>query len=294
MLPTPPPPRPARRDATIDLALRRFDGEPDPVAPRPAPGRAGWVVGGLRQRPAGLLASVLIVAAIGVPATLVGLRDQQPVDAVRERSAAAPSAPAGDAAQVADSAAEEASSPTGPSGALPVTKPASPVSDAPRLDLETSGLRERSPDPEARNVASPAFAAPAPSPPPPPPPPPPAARAPDTAGQAASEVADAMESGEVVVTGSRRAETAAKNTNSLAEEALDLRRRSAPGYVERALAKQRRGDWRGALADLDRAYDRDPRNPAILRARALVRRQLGDTRRAEADDARAAILEARP
>jgi hypothetical protein len=39
LLPEPPPPRPARRDAAIDAALRRFDGE-SAAAPEPRESRA--------------------------------------------------------------------------------------------------------------------------------------------------------------------------------------------------------------------------------------------------------------
>ena len=41
LLPEPPPPRPARRDAAIDAALRKFDGVEEPALAareRPAPG----------------------------------------------------------------------------------------------------------------------------------------------------------------------------------------------------------------------------------------------------------------
>src|SRR5688572_7661783 len=64
-LPEPPPPRPAARDAAIEAAMRRFDGQ-DAIpphlaaAPRPAPRRLG--------RPQiGALATIALVAAIGLP-----------------------------------------------------------------------------------------------------------------------------------------------------------------------------------------------------------------------------------
>jgi len=70
LLPKPPPPRPAARDAAIEMALRRFDGIPDPVAHKP-PARQSWI-----QRPQmGLLVTASLVALVGIPATLIGLRD---------------------------------------------------------------------------------------------------------------------------------------------------------------------------------------------------------------------------
>ena len=66
LLPDPPPPRPARREEAIELALRRFDGAgagtAQPVGGRAAPARAGW---GRPQIAA--LASVALVVMISVP-----------------------------------------------------------------------------------------------------------------------------------------------------------------------------------------------------------------------------------
>jgi hypothetical protein len=70
LLPDPPPPRPARRDAALAAAMRRFDGIPDPVAeaaPRPAASRGG---AGKRWGPVGAFASILVVALISVPIAL--------------------------------------------------------------------------------------------------------------------------------------------------------------------------------------------------------------------------------
>src|SRR5687767_13637266 len=85
-LPRPPLPAPARREAAIAEALRRFDGgvAPAPAAtagdrsgPRPAPWWAG------QGRPwAGALASALLVALIAVPLALKSI-DQPSTDGVR-------------------------------------------------------------------------------------------------------------------------------------------------------------------------------------------------------------------
>ena len=66
-LPDPPPPRPDRRDAAIEAAMRRFDGAADPprAADRPRAARpVPWRIG----RPhIGALVTAVLVAAIGLP-----------------------------------------------------------------------------------------------------------------------------------------------------------------------------------------------------------------------------------
>ena len=94
-LPEPPPVRPSRRDAAIDAALRRFDGIEDAApASRERP-RRSWV---RTHRPQFALAmSAALVLLVGVPAALIGLRDQPstserhpPAVAMNERFAPAP------------------------------------------------------------------------------------------------------------------------------------------------------------------------------------------------------------
>jgi hypothetical protein len=69
-LPEPPPPRPARRDAAIEAALRRFDGEDSATAdPERGPSWAST------HRPQlAMLVSAMLLVVIGVPAVLIGLR----------------------------------------------------------------------------------------------------------------------------------------------------------------------------------------------------------------------------
>lgn len=96
-LPEPPPARPARRDAAIALAMRRFDGiaEPlPPVAPDPAATPAsGWK---LRGAQIGAFASILLVALISIPIAMrsptgpLARSDQQPTV---ERPATRPAGP---------------------------------------------------------------------------------------------------------------------------------------------------------------------------------------------------------
>src|SRR5258708_30919771 len=70
-LPEPPPPRPARRDAAMDAALRRFDGidEPAPATRE----RRSWT---RTHRPQmAVMISALLLMIVGIPAALIGLRN---------------------------------------------------------------------------------------------------------------------------------------------------------------------------------------------------------------------------
>jgi tetratricopeptide (TPR) repeat protein len=71
LLPEPPPPRPAGRDAAIASAMRRFDGIADPAREAAKPARAhgpGWL--GIGRGQIGVLASLLLVAMISIPVAL--------------------------------------------------------------------------------------------------------------------------------------------------------------------------------------------------------------------------------
>src|SRR4051794_34976082 len=91
-LPKPPPPRPARRDAAIEAALRKYDGDEEAPAsvPQRAPSR-GWM-----HRPqAAMMVTATLLVVVGIPAALIGIRDapqtseRQPPSALRYE----PSAP---------------------------------------------------------------------------------------------------------------------------------------------------------------------------------------------------------
>src|SRR5215213_7299202 len=73
-LPEPPPPRPARRDAAIDAALRTFAGEaPSPASPgkgTPEP----WTVRHRYQL--GAFATAALALVIFVPVALTGVSDK--------------------------------------------------------------------------------------------------------------------------------------------------------------------------------------------------------------------------
>ena len=100
-LPRPPPPRPARRDAAIEAALRKFDGIEKSTASVPERARPrGWI-----HRPqAAMLVTATLLVIVGIPATLIGIRDapqraQKPGPAMRSGPAAQSSQPAPAAAR---------------------------------------------------------------------------------------------------------------------------------------------------------------------------------------------------
>ena len=67
---------------------------------------------------------------------------------------------------------------------------------------------------------------------------------------------------------------------------------SSRAWLDRGLARQRKGDLSGALDDLNHAIRLAPDAAAGYRARARLERQRGDTGRAAADERRAADLDA--
>ena len=184
-LPTPPPPRPASREAAIGAALRRFDGAGD--SPGAAPkSRTTWN----RHPMWGLAIAASLVAVIGLPAAFIAIRDQgqRPV---------AMSAPAPPTEQPRRSVAQEAVIP----GTAPVPGPVEPRTAMPpgappiRLQREEAKVSPVTEAPTAP-AADMAYAAAPPPPAPPPPPPPPSA-------PPSAQVAEKAVSNGLIVTGSR-------------------------------------------------------------------------------------------
>jgi len=75
-LPEPPPPRPARRDAAIHAALRKFDGLEVPAPAVDQAPRRSWASAHRPQLAA--LVSVMLIVVVGIPVALIGLRNNQP------------------------------------------------------------------------------------------------------------------------------------------------------------------------------------------------------------------------
>src|SRR5438270_9234534 len=73
-LPRPPLPRPVRREAAIEAALRKFDGVDSPGPSRGERPRPSW---GMAHRPRLAVAvSAALLLVVGIPAAFIGLRDQ--------------------------------------------------------------------------------------------------------------------------------------------------------------------------------------------------------------------------
>jgi len=115
LVPSPPPPRPARRDAAIDAAMRRFDGVEEPPSPAPDRPRPPW----FRRPQYALAMTACLVAVIGLPAALIGLREQgSPPTSVSTAPSASPRS-----AQPGAPAAVVPKSPTASDSAVPAMEP---------------------------------------------------------------------------------------------------------------------------------------------------------------------------
>jgi len=237
LLPDPPPPRPAARDAAIAAAMRRFDGVPDPV-PAAAPDRrpTRWVSG----KQAGAFATIVLVAGISLSIALNRPGGLQPGKVEQPPAVTAPRpAPAPDRSSAPKpgptNAAEE---PT------PVVKPEPPI-QKPVAPAAPATLAN-----EADRRAS-ADQAPSASLPPPPPPAPPAPEAPPPMAWAAPKEAPsaAADRGAIVVTGSRVRSRVAQSAspvsvvNNKADEESGGGDIVITGAHRRPNAYAARGDW---------------------------------------------------
>ncbi|MEE8611319.1 MAG: tetratricopeptide repeat protein [Sphingomonas aquatilis] len=274
-LPDPPPPRPAARRAALDAAMARFDGVEAPTqSTRPPPARAGWR---LRPGPVGALASIALVAVVGIPMAL-DHRDV-PSEVARQR-------PKGDARPeriVADRTTP------GPTSAVKVEPTPTPAATARRAtDTQEDAAPPPPPAPAPVSARAPVSAfAPAPVPeavvepaPPPPPPPPPAPAAPMSAPAQAQDV---------VVTGSRVARRT--GVGRYTERAYSIAADPADTALRTGLAALASGDSTAAIGALDRAIALRPDLASAYLNRALAYRQRGDLARAEKDMDRAIRLD---
>jgi hypothetical protein len=310
-LPRPPFPAPARREAAIEEALRRFDGgaarPPVSAGGGSGPRRAGWQAWPVRPY-AAAFASALLVALIAVPAILMspggrsvppGDRGPPAAERVRPDSRIA----AADAQPSESDAAASAS--------------ASDNSPTPSSGTAKGPTQEPRPTQLARSE-------------PPPPPPPPAgglaeadsrafaAREPASAATpgksnivvtgsriarpniAAARAGADSESGAIMVTGSRVNGPASKRGDWNActvddpRHSLDACRRlvdpAARGAAGRAnerlsfgLVRAWEGDAEGAIASFDEAIEIAPRSSLAYLNRGIARRRSGDLDGALAD-----------
>lgn len=310
LLPEPPPPRNARRDAAIEAAMLRFDGgEPAAAAApsRPARPASRWSLIGRPQF--GALLTAALVGVIAVPIWLsngdqLTPKSQPTRPAAQEAVTGASPAMPSPAAQ--PSAAQTARADTPIANPSPPREGSSRAAKPAAIGQVAELAAESLPPPPTEPM--PAFA---PAPPPPPPEPAPAP------AQMAARTAEARdEAGAIVVTGSRvaaqgfvqRAETkrvrpVAKAVEHGAWDACTVRDPAqnlsacktlvdpgARGRTGRSAAQVADGlsaAWRGdndaAIAAFDRAIAQSPGLAFAWLNRGLAREQKGDTAKARAD-----------
>ncbi|WP_167298979.1 tetratricopeptide repeat protein [Sphingomonas leidyi] len=147
LLPEPPPPRPGGRSAAIARAMRRFDGDEQPIATTP-PGQPAAPVRRWRQRTQiGAFASILLVAVIAIPLALQRQAETppapgRPVPAIERTVATGPARPQAPAPErpVPIRRASPHLPPTPPSAAArPEPEPQAEAQAEPRQAAPTTG-----------------------------------------------------------------------------------------------------------------------------------------------------------
>ncbi|HEX9963962.1 MAG TPA: tetratricopeptide repeat protein [Allosphingosinicella sp.] len=296
-LPRPPHPTPARREAALAEALRRYDGRAEERPVESArPGRANssapwWAR--INRPQSGALAGALLVALIALPLAWTSLPDQLGNEPAR--SAGEPTSPGPDAAR---------RNPSPPASADAVPMP--PAGD------EGTALDSAAVDPGSREAARAAIDPPAA----------PAVRV-DQSPTGAAEEADFVGDGsrEITVTGSRirrpnlestvpvtsvggeelrpreaRTRRGGWNACTVEDPKRDLKTcrrdvatvaRGASGkagaHLGDGLERAWNGDLEAAIAEFDRAVALAPRSSAAHLNRGLAWRSRGDLDRALAD-----------
>ncbi len=232
-LPEPPPPRPARRDAAIEVALRKFEGAEDSApAARERP-RRSWAS---THRPQlAVLVSAMLVVVVGIPAALIGISNQ-PSTSVQppppERMSVVEPAPSAERSAPVSSAEVKA-----------------PLTSEPPVRSNATAAMRRAPATGVASSPEPPSPAPAPmvaAPPPPPPPPPSVA----DQSQAAAQT--------LIVTGSRipRAPAAERSAQAKAAErdnkvAADSPDVAYAAFLSRLQAVVRAGNRSALIALID-------------------------------------------
>ena len=303
-LPDPPPAAPAPRAAAIQRALRRFDeGAAGTRAgtrpPREVPSKPWLSPAGRRY--AGALASIALVALVGVPLALQSV-EEPPVTVREERMAAAPAAPPAPATMADQSEAPDVASRSAAAPAAEAEPPArAEAADTGSLPDRVAFAEAARPVPAPAEKATARRSAPEPGPP--------ASRDADPAGEimvsgsriaapALAPSADALAAeGAIVATGSRAAAprgdwnqcTVDDPGRSLAgcRHLVDPAATGAAGRAAAHLADGLTLAWQGELADAITAFDRAiaiaPRYSFAYLNRGLAHRRNGDLDRALAD-----------
>ena len=244
LLPKTPPPRPARRDAAVEAALRRFDGIEEPAAAAPGQ-RSRWAWG--RHPQYGLAMSAALVAVIGLPAALI---------AIRNADVAPPHVSGPAPKQVSSEPADIAAA--GPVAAPKLEVARDPPAREPAARPQPDRLRTLPDDiSDSASYGTPAAAY-APPPPPVAVPPPPLAPPPSAAGQ--QEAVAESDEGSIVVTGSQiqRSNVWAERVRDGRGKAISERKSeesgTAPDWVRNDLGYQRfLTELQGAVRANDRS-----------------------------------------
>ena len=258
-LPEPPPARPARREAAIESALRRFDGVGEPAAAKPR--ASTW---SRRHRPQLAFAtSAMLVLVLAVPATLVGLREREsvsgdypPAQVAQESSCVGEDCGTGALAMADAAPAPDAGTAEPPAATAPLQRGEARMAAAGESAADAAPPPAAAPPPVA-----PMMAAPPPAAPPPPPPPP----APQRSEQMAAREDSAAEQN-IVVTGSRVARP------SLATEDGFNAMSAAPSGAAPAADR-----YQGFLSQLQAAMRANDRRAVIALIRFPLRVSSGGT-----------------
>jgi len=298
LLPEPPPPRPAARDAAIAAAMRRFDGEP-----AVAPARATPASPRFNRPQLAAFATIALVAVVGLPVWLAGDHrlDQVPSDVAVQAPAPKVAERQAEPTSAADMAAVPA--PVVKGRAAPKVAPAEPVPAVVPTPSHEGDKGDWAVDTAAL--------APAPELMPPPAPAPAAVVAEPARKMAAAAPMASMDAENIVVTGSRvsapavaRARVAPVrgdwNACTVSDPNRDLGAcrtaigASAPGAPGRAAAHVAdgllsawQGDYSGAVSRFDRAIEITPGNATayLNRGLAYARRGMSESAMADLDRA---------
>jgi hypothetical protein len=179
-LPEPPPPRPARRDAAIEAALRKFDDVEEPAPARWA-ARPSWASAHRPQLV--MIVSAMLLVIVGIPAALIGLRNPPekappPVAAFEKEAPPQRVVPQAQPAPATPPPLVQMAPPPPRPRSEPAVRNFQGADGAPAVSSETVTQSLPAVPPVVAAppapAPSPVIAAAPPAPPPPPPPPPPA------------------------------------------------------------------------------------------------------------------------
>ena len=290
-LPDPPPPAPARREAAIEAALRRFDGTEQSAPPVGTAKAARWRH--LLDRPyLGSALALSLLALVVLPVAWVNMPRQ---DAPSPRAAPRP--------QEQRAAADMATAPVPPplraeppaivpekSSAKPATPAPAPVQEKAVQPLERAPAMQAYAGMAAAPAASPAA------------PPPPAVLAnAEVSARRANKTADGEAAGDIVVTSVRadpdllsgRGDWNACTVQDPQQNLTACKRQVDPGAkgdrgrvgapMADGLTRAWQGDWRDAVAAFDKAIAVAPKSAQAYLNRAMAYQALGDSDRALED-----------